>query len=62
MGVVPRRFFDVSMELKHPIAIEPEGGGQATGTLPDSEGGGHPGEWVSSQLKQPLKQPSLPIF
>eukprot|EP01050_Picozoa_sp_SAG11_P011577 SAG11_NODE_1237_length_5426_cov_4.878543_4_plen_1325_part_00 len=45
MGLVPREFFDVSMDLKHPVAIEPEGGGQATGTVSPAEGGGHPGIW-----------------
>ena len=45
MGLVPREFFDVSMDLHHPVAIEPEGGGTASGTAPDAEGGGHPGMW-----------------
>lgn len=45
MGLVPREFYDVSAALHHPVAIEPEGGGTATGTVVPDLGGGHPGEW-----------------
>ena len=29
MGSVPKEFFNVGMQLRHPVAIEPEGGGNA---------------------------------
>lgn len=29
MGAIPAEFFDVSVTLEHPIALEPEGGGNA---------------------------------
>ena len=65
MGLVPKEFFDVSMGLKHPVAIEPEGGGQATATVAAAEGGGNPAEWDTMGCAHtllpfpPLPRPTL---
>ena len=42
MGLVPEDFYDVSVGLKHSMAIEPEGGGNAVGMKPTDP---RPGNW-----------------
>ena len=59
MGLVPKEFFDVSMGLKHPVAIEPEGGGQATATVAAAEGGGNPAEWDTMGCAHPASFPDF---
>ena len=45
MGSVPAEFYDVSVGLKHSVAIEPEGGGNVVGKEGSSDPSDHPANY-----------------